>query len=174
MIAVTANSCTLFCFKLSPKSIRSGGGGVTLLVVLMTAVLVLNCGGAPAYLQELCVPVENNVLLSASTGCIHMSRVDIINRIDVLHSMGPQYGAVYREYHAVPSTLCDRSLSLNMFPGAAAAECIFSVSDEHHPAPLWRFCYCDTVYECHDLVVELLFTSAAYTNYLIVRVLQSL
>jgi len=63
----------------------------------------------------------------------------------------PQYGAVYR---TMPyRLLCDRSLLLNMFPGAVAAECIFSDSDEHRPAPLWRFCYCDSVYECHDLVV---------------------
>ena len=110
-------------------------------VTFKIAVLLWKCvhGAAPAYLQELCVPVEDvrgrPRLRSASTRCIQLPRVRTSTGQRIFAFHGPSI------WNSLLSTLRDISLSLRAFKGRLKTY-LFSRglvdNNEHHPALLGR------------------------------------
>ena len=84
-------------------------------IFFKTAVLVWKCihDVAPAYLQEVCLPVESVPgrprLRSASTGCVELPRVLTSTGQRSFSFHGPTV------WNSLPSALRDDSLSLNTF-----------------------------------------------------------
>ena len=125
-------------------------------IFFKTAVLVRKCihDVAPAYLQEVCLPVESVPgpprLRSASTGCVELPKVLTSNGQRSFSFHGP----TGRVCNSLPSALRDDSLSLNTFSRQLKA---YLFGQYCTPSgAVAAFYDSGAVYICHDLLTYLL------------------